>query len=157
MGTVTTTANPQVTITQINTKGSSIKVFNGDYHWVEYRKNITTNPAAKSPLPMGEKIERIERSDGDYKGIPAIHYKITTTLDYPEWVGDKLIHTANGWIICYRCLIMTHVDEHVSWWDHHQKQLKGRKKTCNRNTSRDIFQVEKRNLAERWVSHRLAR
>ncbi len=32
----------------------------------------------------------------DYQGIPAIHYKITSTSDYSEWIGDKLMHTTNG-------------------------------------------------------------
>jgi hypothetical protein len=95
---VATTVNPQETITQINTKNSSIKVFNGDYHWVEYRNNITQT-LPPNPRYQWEKNERVERSQGDYKGTPAIHYKTTTTLDYPEWVGGKLIHSENGWII----------------------------------------------------------
>ena len=96
--TVTTTVNPQETITQINTKNSSIKVFIGDYHWIEYRNNITQT-LPPNPRYQWEKNERVERTEGDYNGIPAVHYKTTTTLDYSEWVGDKLIHSANGWII----------------------------------------------------------
>jgi hypothetical protein len=95
---VTTIVNPQETITQINTKNSSIKVFNRDYHWVEYRNNISQT-LLPNPRYQWEKNERVERSESDYNGVPAIHYKTTTTLDYPEWVGDKLIHSANGWII----------------------------------------------------------
>jgi hypothetical protein len=98
MGTVTSTINPQVTVTQINPKLGSINVFSGDYHWVEYRNNITQT-LPPNPRYQWEKNERVERSEGDYKGIPAVHYKTTTTLDYPEWVGDKLIHSENGWII----------------------------------------------------------
>jgi hypothetical protein len=98
METVTTTVNPQVTITQINTKESPIKVFNGDYHWVEYRNNITQT-LPPNPRYQWEKNERVERSESDYKRIPAVHYKTTTTLDYPEWDGDKLIHSENGWVI----------------------------------------------------------
>jgi hypothetical protein len=98
MGTVTTTVNPQVTITHINTKESSIKVFSGDYRWVEYRNNITQT-LPPNPRYQWEQNERVERSESDYNGIPAVHYKITTTLDYPEWVGDKLIHSENGWSI----------------------------------------------------------
>jgi len=96
--TVTTTVNPMETVTEINTKNSSIKVFDGDYLWVEYRNNITQT-LPPNPRYQWEKNERVERSVSDYKGIPAIHYKITTALDYPEWVGDKLIHSENGWII----------------------------------------------------------
>jgi hypothetical protein len=96
--TVTTTLNPQETLTQINTKNSSIKVFNGDYHWVEYRNNITQT-LLPNPRYQWEQNERVERSESDYNGVPAVHYKTTTTLDYPEWVGDKLVHSENGWII----------------------------------------------------------
>ena len=96
--TAPTTVNPQETITQINTKNSSIKVFNGDYHWVEYRNNITQT-LPPNPRYQWKKNERVERFRDDYKGIAANHYKITTTLDYPEWVGDTLIHSENGWII----------------------------------------------------------
>lgn len=97
-GTVTTTGTPKETIIQITTKNSSIKVFNGDYRWVEYRNNITQT-LPPNPRYQWEKNERVERSESDYNGAPAIHYKTTTTLDYPEWVGDKLIHSENGWII----------------------------------------------------------
>ena len=83
--TVTTTVNPMETVTEINTKNSSIKVFDGDYLWVEYRNNITQT-LPPNPRYQWEKNERVERSVSDYKGTPAIHYKITTTLDYPEWV-----------------------------------------------------------------------
>lgn len=93
-----TTIHPQVTITKINGKNSSIKVFKGDYHWIEYRNNITQT-LLPNPRYQWEKNERIERSQSVYKGIPAFHYRTTTTLDYPEWVGDKLIHSKNGWVI----------------------------------------------------------
>jgi hypothetical protein len=96
--TVTTSVNLQETFIQITTKNSSIKVFNGDYRWVEYRNNITQT-LPPNPRYQWEQNERVERSESDYNGVPAVHYKITTTLDYPEWVGDKLIHSENGWII----------------------------------------------------------
>jgi hypothetical protein len=101
----TTTGTPQVTPTrqQATTADGKVienpvKVFNGDYHWVEYRNNITQT-LPPNPRYQWEQNERVERSESDYNGVPAIHYKITTTLDYPEWVGDKLIHSENGWII----------------------------------------------------------
>ena len=94
---VTPTRQP-ITTVDVYVIENPVKVFNGDYHWVEYRNNITQT-LPPNPRYQWEKNERVERSEGDYKGIPAVHYKITTTLDYPEWVGDNLIHSANGWII----------------------------------------------------------
>ena len=49
-----------------------------------------------NPRYQWEVALKAERTDENYKGIPAIHFKITSTSDYPEWVGDKLVHTANG-------------------------------------------------------------
>ena len=95
IATVTTTVNPQETITQIKTKNSSIKVFNGDYHWVEYRNNNTVT-MPPNPRYQWEYALKTERSSGSYQGIPAIHHKITSTSDYSEWIGDKLMHTTNG-------------------------------------------------------------
>ena len=101
----TTTGTPQViptrqqdTTADVKVIENPVKVFNGDYHWVEYRNNITQT-LPPNPRYQWEKNERVERSESDYKGTPAIHYKTTTTLDYPEWVGDKLIHSESGWII----------------------------------------------------------
>jgi hypothetical protein len=93
--TVTTSVDPQETIIQITTKNSSIKVFNGDYRWVEYRLNSSTT-MPPNPRSSWEYIIKTERSSGSYQGIPAIHYKITSTSDYSEWIGDKLMHTTNG-------------------------------------------------------------
>jgi hypothetical protein len=93
--TVTTSVDPQETIIQITTKNSSIKVFNGDYHWVEYRNNNTVT-MPPNPRYQWEYALKTERSSGSYQGIPAIHYKITSTSDYSEWIGDKLMHTTNG-------------------------------------------------------------
>ena len=43
-------------------------------------------------------LSRLERSTEKYEGGPAIHYKITTTSDYAEWVGNTLTHTKDGQI-----------------------------------------------------------
>jgi hypothetical protein len=99
-----TTRTPSVTITRqpvttvhVTTTENTVKIFNGDYHWVEYRNNNTVT-MPPNPRYQWEYAIRTERSNGNYKGIPAIHYKITSTSDYAEWISDKLIHTANGMI-----------------------------------------------------------
>lgn len=99
-----TTAAPAVTITlqpattiQVKAMESPVKVFGLDYRWVEYRNNNTVT-MPPNPRYQWEYAIKAERSSGNYKGIPAIHYKITSTSDYAEWIGDKLVHTANGMI-----------------------------------------------------------
>jgi hypothetical protein len=98
----TTTGTPQVTPTrqQATTADGKVienpvKVFNGDYRWVEYRNNNTVT-MPPNPRYQWEYALKTERSSGSYQGIPAIHYKITSTSDYSEWIGDKLMHTTNG-------------------------------------------------------------
>jgi hypothetical protein len=105
---------PQTTATMIKTKGitisqpatsfttiiteSPVKVFNGEYHWVEYRKNITQT-LPPNPRYQWEYPVKTERSPEIYQGVPSIHEKITSRLDYPEWVGGTLINTERGWIV----------------------------------------------------------
>ncbi len=79
------------------TAPAQAKVF-GTYRWVEYRNNITQT-LPPNPRYQWEMHERVECSTGTYKGIPAIHYTITETADYPEWIGTVLTHTPNGSII----------------------------------------------------------
>jgi hypothetical protein len=93
-----TIARQTVTTVEVKATENPVKVFNGDYHWVEYRKNITQT-LLPNPRYQWEYIVKIEHSAGDYKGVPAIHEKITETMDYPEWVGDTLTNTKDGWII----------------------------------------------------------
>jgi len=76
------------------TAPAQAKVF-GTYRWVEYRNNITQT-LPPNPRYQWEMHERVERSRETYTGTPSIHYKITETADYPEWVGSVLTHTANG-------------------------------------------------------------
>ena len=85
---------PSITV-QVKVIESPVKVFNGDYRWVEYRENNTVT-LPPNPRYQWEYALKTERSSGNYKGIPAIHYKITSTSDYSEWVGDKLMDTTNG-------------------------------------------------------------
>ncbi len=94
---VITTRQP-ATLIEVKATEDPFRVFNGDYRWVEYRNNnaVTMPP---NPRYQWETDLKAELSTGNYKGIPATHYKITSTSDYPEWVGDKLIHTANGMIV----------------------------------------------------------
>jgi len=91
---VTTTRQPAITL-QVTATENPVKIFGGDYHWVEYRNNNTVT-MPPNPRYQWEYALKTERSSGSYKGIPAIHYKITSTSDYSDWVGDKLTHTANG-------------------------------------------------------------
>jgi hypothetical protein len=76
---------------------AAVRVFIGDYHWAEYRKNNTVT-MPPNPRYQWEYAVKAERTDDNYKGIPAIHFKITSTSDYGEWVGDKLLNTPNGLI-----------------------------------------------------------
>lgn len=91
---VTTARQPATTI-EVKPMENPVKVFNGGYHWVEYRNNNTVT-MPPNPRYQWEYALKTERSSGSYKGIPAIHFKITSTSDYSEWVGDKLMHTTNG-------------------------------------------------------------
>ncbi|MDD1699251.1 MAG: hypothetical protein LUQ04_00470 [Methanoregula sp.] len=94
---VATTAQQPAKTGDVKATETPVKIFNGDYAWVEYRNNNTVT-MPPNPRYQWEYAIKTERSRGNYKGIPAIHYKITSTSDYAEWIGDKLIHTANGMI-----------------------------------------------------------
>lgn len=95
---ITTSRQPATTV-QVKTTDNKVKIFYGDYTWVEYRKNISQT------LPPGPRLqweynEKIERSSGNYMGFPVIHYKISTTDDYSESIRgtDSHIITKNGQI-----------------------------------------------------------
>jgi hypothetical protein len=90
-----TTARQPVTSVKVKTTENPVKIFNGDYYWVEYRENNTVT-MPPNPRYQWEYALKTERTNGNYKGIPAIHLRITSTSDYAEWVGDKLVYTANG-------------------------------------------------------------
>ena len=66
---------------------------------------------------MGEK-RRVERSWVCIKGF--LHpLQNHDNLDYPEWIGDKLIHSENGWVI----VTDSYYDiENNSFWELPQKQ-----------------------------------
>jgi hypothetical protein len=98
------TASPTVTIARQpvatvegKTTDNPIRVFNGNYRWVEYRKNNTVT-MPPNPCYQWEYTVKAERTDDNYKGTPAIRFRITSTSDYAEWVGDKLVNTPNGQI-----------------------------------------------------------
>jgi hypothetical protein len=93
-----TTALKTATTIAITATENPVRVFGADYKWVNYRKNITQT-LPPNPRYQWEYDIMTERSAGNYAGTPAIHYTITETLDYPEWVGDKLTKTPKGWII----------------------------------------------------------
>jgi hypothetical protein len=91
---ITTTRQPAITV-QVTATENPVRIFTGDYRWVEYRNNNTVT-MPPNPRYQWEYALKAERSSSNYKGIPAIRFKITSTSDYSEWVGDKLTHTANG-------------------------------------------------------------
>jgi hypothetical protein len=94
---VTTAA--QLTATQVLAKTTATpvkaKIFTGDYHRVEYRENNTVT-MPPNPRFQWEYALTMERSAGNYEGSPAVHYKITSVSDYPEWVGQVNVITKNG-------------------------------------------------------------
>jgi hypothetical protein len=101
---IKTTVPPAVTISrqpatpvEVKKTVNMVKIFNGDYHWVEYRENNTVT-MPPNPRFQWEYILKAERTDDNYQGSPAIHFKITSTSDYAEWIGDKLVNTPNGQI-----------------------------------------------------------
>jgi hypothetical protein len=94
---VATIAWQPVTTAEVVMTENPVMVFTGTYHWVEYRKNNTVT-MPPNPRYQWEYTVRAERTDDTYKGIPAIRFRITSTSDYAEWVGDKLVNTPNGQI-----------------------------------------------------------
>ncbi|WAC04879.1 MAG: hypothetical protein OS112_10560 [Methanoregula sp.] len=75
-----------------------VRVFNGEYRWVEYHEN---NSVTMPPNPRSSWVYtiRMERSIGVYKAAPAVRYKTIMMTDYPELAGDIVTVTKNGWII----------------------------------------------------------
>ncbi|MDO9326508.1 MAG: hypothetical protein Q7T80_16280 [Methanoregula sp.] len=92
---VTTVLQPATTV-QVTTTKSPVKIFNGEYRWVEYRMNHSTsyNPGRRVYV---ENVVKNERSSELYNGIPAIHEKNTVTSDTINWTGNfEKIITKNG-------------------------------------------------------------
>jgi hypothetical protein len=71
------------------------RIFTGDYHRVGYRENNTVT-MPPNPRYQWEYALTMEKSSGNYEGSPAVHYKITSVSDYPEWVGQVNVITKNG-------------------------------------------------------------
>ncbi len=97
VATITTTTAPPVATDRINPKLSPDTMFSGEYRWVEYRNTITQT-LPPNPRYSWNTRERVERSNGTYQGIPAVHYRITETGDYGEWVDLTLVQTKDGMI-----------------------------------------------------------
>ncbi|NMB78636.1 MAG: DUF3108 domain-containing protein [Methanomicrobiales archaeon] len=90
------TSVPQpVTTVQVTASNKPVRIFNGEYLWVEYRMN---NSAILPPNPRLSFFYtvRMERSFTNYHGIPAIHEKYITISDYSELTGDSLTHVKDG-------------------------------------------------------------
>lgn len=83
------------TATEAVTTPVTARIFNGEYHWAEYRINntITLPP---NPRYQWEYAARIERSYEVYNGTPAIHENVTVTGDDGEWIDGELVTTKNG-------------------------------------------------------------
>jgi len=100
-GTAATTPPPvttaQVTATQITKTPPKVMIFD-EYQWAEYRQNNTVT-MPPNPRYQWESVVKIEHSPDIYLGVPAICEKTTKISDYPEWIGETLIHTDKGWII----------------------------------------------------------
>ncbi len=94
---VATIPRQPVTTAEVKVTGNPVRVFTGGYHWVEYRKNNTVT-LPPNPRYQWEYAVKAERTDDTYKGTPAIRFRITSTSDYGEWVGDKLVNTPDGQI-----------------------------------------------------------
>jgi hypothetical protein len=94
---VATVSRQPGTPAEVKATENPARVFAGDYHWVEYRKNNTVT-LPPNPRYQWEYAVRAERTDDTYMGTPAIRFRITSTSDYAEWVGDKLVNTPNGQI-----------------------------------------------------------
>jgi hypothetical protein len=84
-----------VTTGQGITTANPVKIFNGEYHWAEYREN---NSVTMPPNPRSSWIynHKIERSTGNYQGRPAVHYTITTISDYPYLADNVVTITKDG-------------------------------------------------------------
>lgn len=91
-----TTVLHTATTVQVTATESPVKIFNGGYHWVEYRE---TSSVTMPPNPRFSWIynHKLERSTKIYKGSPADHYKTTTISDYPECcIKDIVTITKDG-------------------------------------------------------------
>jgi hypothetical protein len=94
---VATISRQPVTPAEVKATENPARTFTGDYHWVEYRKNNTVT-LPPNPRYQWEYAVRAERTDDTYMGTPAIRFRITSTSDYGEWVGNNLVNTPNGQI-----------------------------------------------------------
>ena len=88
---VTTAPEPATTVLVTATE-STVKVFNGEYHWVEYRENNTVT-LPPNPRYQWEYDIKMEQSTGKYDGSPAIHDKVTTISDYGECCINNVVTT----------------------------------------------------------------
>lgn len=90
------TTGQSTTTVQVTATESQLKIFNGEYHWAEYRNNVSVT-MPPNPRSSWVYTSKMERSTGKYEGNPAIHYKITTISDYPECcIGNIVTITKDG-------------------------------------------------------------
>lgn len=89
-----TTLQTQTTV-QAGSAKNPATVFTGNYHWAEYRNNMSTT-MPPNPRFQWETSNRVKRSSCTWQGNPAVCYTITQTGDYSEWAGGKLVDTKDG-------------------------------------------------------------
>lgn len=82
-------ARQPATTVQVTATERPVRIFYGEYHWVEYRLNSSTT-MTPNPRSSWEYTIRMEQSRETYKDNPAIHYRITTISDYPECCIDNI-------------------------------------------------------------------
>lgn len=85
-----TTALKTAITVPVTAREIPVKVFNGEYHWVEYRENNTVT-MPPNPRYQWEYDIKMERSTGKYEGSTAIHYKVTTISDYGECCINNVV------------------------------------------------------------------
>lgn len=92
-----TTAQHPAATAAVTVTADPVRIFSGEYRWVEYRETDTVT-LPPNPRYQWEYQIRAERSAEEYNGTPAIHYRVTRTGDYTQWVGGKPVDTPGGWI-----------------------------------------------------------
>jgi hypothetical protein len=93
------TSVPQsATTVQVVQTNPPIRIFNGEYHWVEFLENDTVT-MPPNPRSSSFSTVKMERSALSLNGSPAIRYKTTWVSDYAEMVDNKATKVKDGIVI----------------------------------------------------------
>jgi hypothetical protein len=92
---IQTSVPHSATTVQVEQTNPPIRLFNGEYHWVEYRIN---NTVTMPPNPRSSSFStvKLERSILSFNGSPAIRYKTTWVSDYAEMFDNKVTKVKDG-------------------------------------------------------------